>query len=159
MHPSMYLGAKNLVWFYDLNTFTLTSMCTIYVQVSKPRFLVKNDSSSAATDKQQAGRHLLAAKHKYLQSSWNKDTGQALVSYIKLEGVDSIGHVSFCMCQNKAGVEAMSSLTSLWLQTFTQKSGMSGDIHIPAFMTVLKYSKDHSDHRMSNCVHSKPCKC
>ena len=69
--------------------------CTIRVQVTNPRSLVKNDSSSAATDKQQAGRHLLAAKYKYLQRSWNKDAGQVLTSFIKLEGVDSIGHVSF----------------------------------------------------------------
>ena len=70
-------------------------MTVFNVQVSKPRSLVKNNSSLVATDKQQAGRHLLAAKYKYLQSSWNKNTDQTLISYIKLEGVDSIGHVSY----------------------------------------------------------------
>ena len=70
-------------------------LTVIYVQVSKPRSLVKNNSSSVVTDKQQAGRHLLAAKYKYLQSSGNKNTDQTLISYIKLEGVDSIGHVSY----------------------------------------------------------------
>ena len=63
----------------------------LVVQVSQPRSLIKNVSSGAG-DKQQSGRHLLAAK--YLKSTWNKEAAQSLTSYIKLEGVDSIGHVS-----------------------------------------------------------------
>ena len=38
----------------------------------------------------------------------------------------------------------------------SEKTGRSGDIHIPTFVNIPKYAlgKDQSDHRTSNHVHS-----
>ena len=45
-------------------------------------------------------------------------------------------------------------MTSLASQTFTRKTGRSGDISIPAFVTLPKSGKDQSDHSMRYRVHS-----
>lgn len=54
---------------------------------------VARNASLTAADSQQSGRHLLATRN--LHSSSKKAARRDLTSYIKLEGVDSIGHVSF----------------------------------------------------------------
>lgn len=67
---------------------------SIHQVTNEPSHVVKN-ASLAADDKQQAGRHLLAAK--YMHGTLNKAAHRDLISYIKLEGVDSIGHVSYLL--------------------------------------------------------------
>ena len=57
-----------------------------------------------AVDKQQAGRHLLAAKS--VRGTLTKAAHHDLVSYIKLEGVDSIGNVSYLLTVH--AIEVMS---------------------------------------------------
>ena len=44
-------------------------------------------------------------------------------------------------------------LPSLASQTFTRKTGRSGDISIPAFVTLPKSGKDQSDHSMRLRTH------